>query len=81
MNHTWLSSQLRAVLTQRSRLQDTGVSLLSTTAPVSGPGPGGLLGQVRGVVGSSCSALFDLMGDVCLARVLQQSKTTLWELN
>lgn len=50
MNHTQLSCQHRAVLARRSRLQDTWVSLLSTTTPASGPGPGGLPGQLRGVV-------------------------------
>ena len=49
MNHTRLSCQHGAVLARRSRLQDTRVSLLSATAPVSSPGPGGLPGQLRGV--------------------------------
>lgn len=50
MNHTQLSCQHRAVLARRSWLQDTRVSLLCATDPVSGPGPGGLPGQLRGVV-------------------------------
>ena len=50
MNHTRLSCQHGAVLAQRSRLQDTRVSLLSASAPTSGPGPGGLPGQLQGVV-------------------------------
>lgn len=50
MNHTRLSCQHRAVLARRSWLQDAWVSLLSATAPASGPGHGGLPGQLRGVV-------------------------------
>lgn len=46
MNHTQLSYQHRAVLARRSWLQDTRVSLLCATDPVSGPGPGGLPGQL-----------------------------------
>lgn len=50
MNHTLLSCQHGAVLARRSWLQDTRVSLLSPTAPVSGHGSRGLPGQLLELV-------------------------------